>query len=99
MKLVPAAALLGVLIVAGCSNPDGSMGSPGSPFWFRTAPREVIAAHFQEVCSTYGFAPGTAAMAQCVAQEARNGQGRATAYFEGLQRWGNATMNGRSPAF
>jgi len=54
---------------AGCStgvNGETVMGRPGSPAWFNSASPQTIAAHFTEVCKTYGFQPNTPQFADCL---------------------------------
>lgn len=43
--------------------------TPGSLAWFSAASLPERIAYFQGTCESYGFKPGTDAMASCVAQE------------------------------
>lgn len=52
---------------------------PGSPAWFATTPQAEQATYFRNRCVSYGFEPGTPAMAQCIQNESISSRGRASA--------------------
>ncbi|WP_433989837.1 hypothetical protein SuNHUV7_07100 (plasmid) [Pseudoseohaeicola sp. NH-UV-7] len=54
---------------AACSNPDGSTGRVGSPYWFNSTTPEMRYEYFSKICKDYGFEAGTTEMSQCVQQE------------------------------
>ena len=63
--------------IAGCSG--SGLGMPGSPAWFATTPPVEQATYFRNRCVSYGFQPGTLAMAQCIQNESISARGRASA--------------------
>ena len=60
--------LLVVLLTACGTGVNGEryIGRPGSTAWFDTADPETIRAHFEEICSIYGYKPDTIEMNMCV---------------------------------
>ncbi|HEY6630941.1 MAG TPA: hypothetical protein VIZ90_05790 [Rhizobiaceae bacterium] len=65
--------LLPLAIVAGCtSTAQENSGPPrGSEAWFATASAQDITDYFRGRCVSYGYMPGTKAIAQCIEGEAR----------------------------
>ncbi|MER8562057.1 hypothetical protein [Mesorhizobium sp. M0578] len=72
-----AAVGLAAIILSGCSG--SGLGMPGSPAWFATTPQTEQATYFRNRCVSYGFEPGTPAMAQCIQNESISSRGRASA--------------------
>lgn len=65
---------LGVLflgVLAGCNNPPGVLGVPGSPAWYATATPQQQAQYFAQICAGYGIPAGTPQMAECAMREAQ----------------------------
>ncbi|TIU06175.1 MAG: hypothetical protein E5W39_09155 [Mesorhizobium sp.] len=72
-----AAAGVATILLSGCSG--SGLGMPGSPAWFATTPQAEQATYFRNRCVSYGFEPGTPAMAQCIQNESISSRGRASA--------------------
>lgn len=53
-------------------NPDGTIGAPGGPGWWRSASEDQRMAFVNERCASYGFVAGTPENAQCVGNEYRS---------------------------
>lgn len=69
--------LTSLCVIAGCSG--SGLGMPGSPAWFATTPPAEQAIYFRNRCVSYGFQPGTLAMAQCIQNESISSRGRGSA--------------------
>lgn len=72
-----AAAGAATILLSGCSG--SGLGMPGSPAWFATTPQAEQVTYFRNRCVSYGFEPGTPAMAQCIQNESISSRGRASA--------------------
>jgi hypothetical protein len=65
--------LLRLAIIAGCTSTaqDSSGPSRGSEAWFATASEQDITNYFRGRCVSYGYMPGTRAIAECIEGEAK----------------------------
>lgn len=65
--------LLPLAIIAGCTSTaqNGSGPPRGSDAWFETASDQDVTNYFRGQCVSYGYMPGTKAIAQCIEDEAK----------------------------
>ena len=77
MRKISIVVAMATIFVGGCSG--SGLGVPGSPAWFATTPQAEQATYFRNRCVSYGFEPGTPAMAQCIQNESISSRGRASA--------------------
>lgn len=77
MRKINLFAAAAFILVSACSG--SGLGMPGSPAWFATTPQAEQATFFRSRCVSYGFEPGTPAMAQCIQNESISSRGRASA--------------------
>lgn len=69
-------------VIAACQT--GGIGRVGSPAWDLSTSQEQKVAYFSQVCASYGFAPNTPQMAQCIQAEAQGARTSASARASAL---------------
>jgi len=74
-------------------NGEKVIGRPGSLFWFDSADRATITAHYKENCTSYGYKDKTPEMTQCLQTEIREGKRDAHVQFDqGMKGFSQATQ-------